>query len=127
MNLFQSGEFALHSGDKSTWKIDCDALTPEDMETLADIAVQMLPPFSRALGVPTGGEAFAAALNARSSEDGPTLIVDDVLTTGKSMEDYRMIFSEPTIGIVIFARGAAPSWVMPLFWMMDPSWADLNG
>jgi len=39
MNLFQFGDFSLHSGSKSKWKIECDALTDEDVEALAQATV----------------------------------------------------------------------------------------
>ncbi|KKL20362.1 hypothetical protein LCGC14_2456230, partial [marine sediment metagenome] len=44
------------------------------------------------------------------------LIVDDVLTTGASMEKQRAGRTN-TIGAVIFARGDCPAWVKPLFAM----------
>jgi orotate phosphoribosyltransferase len=48
------------------------------------------------------------------------LIVDDVLTTGKSMEEMRKKHSNVlTIGVVLFARGKCPKWVEPIFNMWD--------
>ena len=35
MILFQSGHFTLHSGAHTFWKVDCDALTDGDLDTLA--------------------------------------------------------------------------------------------
>lgn len=37
MNLFQTGNFKLHSGKTSNFKIECDALTDEDLETFAKL------------------------------------------------------------------------------------------
>ena len=34
-NLFQTANFILNSGVPSTFKIECDALTDEDIETFA--------------------------------------------------------------------------------------------
>lgn len=111
-HLFNSGNFTLHSGQQSSFKIDCDALTTADLEALACFAVGFLPPFGSVEGVPTGGLSLAAALKPYATE-GPLLIVDDVLTTGASMEEHRD--SREAIGLVIFARGQVPAWVTPLF------------
>lgn len=43
------------------------------------------------------------------------VIVDDVLTTGESMEEMRLHYSSRTIGVVLFARGKCPDWVTPIF------------
>ena len=42
------------------------------------------------------------------------LIVDDVFTTGASME---ALHTPGDIGAVVFARGLCPSWITPLFQM----------
>ncbi len=110
--LFQSGTFTLHSGSQSAWKIDCDSLTNDDLETLAQMAAEILPAFGEVIGVPEGGLRFAEALR-RYSRLGPTLIADDVLTTGGSMERFHMVGTD--LGVVIFARGKCPDWVTPLF------------
>jgi orotate phosphoribosyltransferase len=115
MNLFRSGEFTLASGAKSGRKIDCDALTDADWETLAAWAAEVLPPFGVVEGVPTGGLKFASALADHATLDaatGPLLIADDVLTTGGSMERQRA--GRLAIGVVLFARGRLPDWVYGL-------------
>ena len=61
MNLFQKGDFQLHSGGKSEFKIDCDALSEHDWETLAYMTAKEFR-FKRVVGVPEGGLAFARAL-----------------------------------------------------------------
>ena len=125
-NLFQKGEFHLHSGEVSDWKIDCDALTDADLETIAEQLVKRLPPFGRVSGVPTGGLRLAEVLGHHVTDGAPLLIVDDVLTTGSSMEEHakecltalsRLGINppEPTLGTVIFARGKCPDWITPLF------------
>lgn len=125
MALFQTGDFTLHSGEKASWKIDCDALTRKDWDTLARIVAGQID-FYDVYGVPTGGSAFAEALFPYASETAKNmLIVDDVLTTGNSMYEARSKFGEHSIGVVVFARGVPPSWVYPIFrmpdhWLNDP-------
>lgn len=64
--------------------------------------------------MPRGGLRLAEALKLYVTE-GALLIVDDVLTTGASMEEFRN--GREALGAVIFARGHCPSWVVPLFQM----------
>jgi len=47
-------------------------------------------------------------------DTGPTLIVDDVLTTGTSMIEMQKQYPN-AIGVVMFARGPCPSWVSSIF------------
>lgn len=121
MSLFQTGEFNLHSGQKSTFKIDCDALTDEDIKTVALMLVHRLPAFGFVIGVPQGGLRLAKAMKPFIVEDSNNrLIVDDVLTTGGSMEKFKKdmylpIFHPVVFGAVIFARSFTPDWITPLF------------
>ena len=119
MNLFQLGDFTLNSGVKSKWKLECDALTDDDIETLAEMIRQMVGPFSSVEGVPRGGLRLAAALQPFATLHGPHLIVDDVLTTGGSMERRKTELGSTkgtkTVGAVVFARGQCPWWIKPLF------------
>ena len=122
MGLFQLGEFALHSGDASEWKIDCDALTDDDWATLAYL-IQDRCSFRKVVGVPTGGLALARALERyviKGDPYLPVLIVDDVLTTGKSMQECKTELSESlVVGYVAFARGKCPYWVSSLFELLE--------
>ncbi len=124
MGLFNLGDFTLHSGAKTRWKIDCESLTVSDLRALAFMSLQLLSRrFGGVIGVPQGGLMFAEALKLYSSPPGPWLVVDDVLTTGSSMEEVRKTLVEvdgPTMGVVIFARGPCPPWVTPIFWMTEP-------
>ena len=118
-NLFRLGLFRLHSGDLSTWKIDCEALSDNDIRTLATI-IECRFEFSQAVGIPKGGLRLAEELNLRPHTPGaPVLIVDDVLTTGNSMEEKRREIGGTPIGVVIFSRGLCPSWVYPIFAFWD--------
>ena len=117
MILFQSGDFVLHSGASSGFKIDCDALTDDDWETLARIVAGRTK-FGAVYGVPSGGERFADALQKYiDPSESTTLLVDDVLTTGASMEAARKLTPGVVLGVVVFARGACPPWIWPIFTM----------
>ena len=117
MALFRTGIFTLHSGDTSTLKIDCDALTVDDWETISVQVAQRFK-FGSVVGVPSGGIPFARAMLPYVEDDiRYTLIVDDVLTTGASMEHERARCSGRTIGVVLFARGPCPEWIHPVFRM----------
>lgn len=120
MNLFQTGEFKLHSGGISNFKIECDALTEDDLETIAKLISQKFN-FNFVIGIPTGGEELAEKLEKYVDKyTSKTLIVDDILTTGFSMEDYHWdINGRENIGVVIFARGPCPDWITPIFQMWE--------
>jgi orotate phosphoribosyltransferase len=124
MTLFQFGEFTAHSGTRLPFKIDCDALSDEDLRCLATLALQRLPPFGLAIGVPRGGLQFAETLKAYGSPLYlPPLIVDDVLTTGASMERTKSSMSAGLVyGLVIFARGPCMDWVTPIFRLDQRFW-----
>lgn len=117
MQLFEDKPFVGHAGPKLLFKIECDALTDDDLETLAAVIARKYT-FRVLLGIPRGGLRLARALEKYRSREGGVLIVDDVLTTGKSMEDMRSQTGEDKSnisGVVIFARGKCPSWVTPIF------------
>lgn len=114
--LFQRGEHQLHSGGSSRWLIDVDALSDESIEAAAEWLASLLPPFGSVVGIPEGGLRLAKAMEKHATE-GPVLIVDDVLTTGASMETER---EGHEIGAVLFARGPCPEWVTPLFELGAP-------
>lgn len=123
VNLFQTGDFTLSSGEKSFFKIECEALTSHDWETLAEMLAQRVPAFSRVISVPTGGDLLAICMRDHVRPNTQqVLIVDDVLTSGGSMNRARdrLQREEPgvlAIGAVIFAREFTPFWVYPLFQM----------
>ncbi len=118
MNIFQTGEFSLHSGGVSNFKIECDNLTDDDLETFAKLISDKVE-FNFVVGVPTGGEPLAEKLEKYANEyASKTLIVDDVLSTGSSMEDYHYdLAGRENIGIVIFARAQCPEWITPILSM----------
>jgi hypothetical protein len=126
MSLFQKINFTSHAGLPLTWKLECDALTEADWAAIAYIVSRNVR-FTSAHGIPRGGLAFAKALNVYKEDRGPDdeflLIVDDVLTTGKSMEEKKkwILEREPhcknkIMGVVLFSRAPqCPSWIMPVF------------
>ncbi len=121
MSIFIRQNITLHSGKPSDFKIECDGLSDEDINTLAFLIAKQIT-FGKVVGVPSGGLRLAEALkqyHTPSSEN--TLIADDVLTTGGSMEEMRKKVEGKSVGVVIFARGKCPSWIMPMFQMMEIS------
>jgi len=125
VNLFQQKEFFMHSGEFTTFKIECDALTDEDIETVAYLISKKFN-FNRVQGIAKGGTRLGIALQKYCIEDSKnSLIVDDVLTTGSSMKDARYSMwavypgGERVIGVVIFARGKCPDWITPIFQIWD--------
>lgn len=126
MNLFSRGNFTSSAGLELSWKIECDALTDEDIETLAHAVHEKMGAihFRKVVSVPRGGDRLAGALGKYLDPNGGrVLIVDDVLTTGASMErarnaELRYTSGVQISGVVIFSRVAwPPSWIYPIFRM----------
>ena len=92
MDLFQKVDFKSSAGLDLTWKIECDAISDDEWECIATMIMERAKPFRSAIGVPTGGIKLAEMLNeyGTGSYLDPVCIVDDVLTTGKSMEEYKV-------------------------------------
>jgi hypothetical protein len=117
MSLFKSvSGYRLHSGGRTDWKIDCDALSDESLRTLAKHIASRIS-FRRVVPVPRGGVRIARFLLSYCRRDSSlVLVVDDVLTTGASMEEAKLQIDDgAVVGVVIFARGACPPWVTPIF------------
>jgi hypothetical protein len=109
--MFKYKTFTAHSFAQLYWKIECDDLTSEDIKALACIIANAFK-FGSVIGIPKGGQRLAEALLPFCEEGYPLLVVDDVLTTGTSMNEY---YKPGAIGVVIFARGPCPDWVNPIF------------
>lgn len=126
-SLFQTGDFTLASGQKSAWKIECDALTADDWAALAVMLVERLPEFCGVHGVPRGGIPLMKALvpHQRIGAALP-LVVDDVWTTGGSMETFIRNkrdagqLGDEVLRAVVFARNPTPAAVVALFQMGAP-------
>jgi len=124
MNLFQSINFKSHSGLDLEWKIDMDALDDLDWFTIKKMILEIAPPFREAVGIPRGGVKLGDLLNehATGKDEDPICIVDDVLTTGESMEYFLSQYRHnrggfTAFGWVVFARAQCPPWVTALFQM----------
>jgi len=134
MNIFQEVDFKSHSGLDLSWKIECDGVSKKEWKCLTEMIMDYEKrPFQSAIGIPRGGVVLGSYLNQYSTEnpDDPILIVDDVLTTGGSMEEFKRerMFRNPTkyIGWVVFARGFPPQWCRSLFQMpFNPSDSSLR-
>ena len=122
-HLFHSGDFKSHSGLNLSWKIECDALQDAEWFTISKMIMEISPPFRKAVGIPRGGVKLGNLLDAHGTgkKEDPICIVDDVLTTGESMNEFKRIkqWREPKkyIGWVVFARTPPPDWVNVLFQM----------
>ena len=85
--------------------------------------MELSPPFRKAVGIPRGGVKLGNLLDVHGTgkKEDPICIVDDVLTTGESMNEFKRIkqWREPKkyIGWVVFARTPPPDWVNVLFQM----------
>ena len=118
--LFCEGEFRLHSGGQSSWKIECDALSSAEVALLARLVAERAGPFGPVVGVPRGGVRLAHALRRYAAPGCATvLLVDDVATTGRSLVEadarLRAEGVSEVRSFVLFARGDVPPWVGRLF------------
>ena len=90
-NFLERKDFTMHSGEKTFFKIECDALTEEEINTFALLITSKVR-FSGLVGIPRGGIRITEALKKYTLSyalSTTTLIVDDVFTTGFSMEEER--------------------------------------
>ena len=121
-HLFVEEDFIGHSGDELHWKIECDAITSSEWKCIARMIFEIeKKPFQAAIGIPRGGVELGRWLNEYSTQNAehPYLIIDDVLTTGGSMDEFReKNFKEKeSFGWVVFARKQPQPWVNALFQM----------
>lgn len=119
----QIANITLNSGRRSTFKIECDNITDAELEAMCALLAQIIPPFSRVSGVPTGGVRVEKAMRRHLSETGPILIVDDLWTTGGSIQRHlTAIDPREYLVAVLFARGETPPGVVALFKMNRLAW-----
>lgn len=110
--MFVLKDFVSHSGLTLPFKIECANLTYKDWECLAWLVSNMVGSFGSVEGVPRGGLLLANRLKDYITE-GPVLIVDDVFTTGASMDQQRN--KRYAKGAVVFARTTPPDWIGSIF------------
>ena len=128
-DLFQAIDFTSHAGKALNWKIEMDALSTQEWDCLAQMIYEYEPrSFGEVVGIPRRGLPLARALEgyATGNDEDPILIVDDVLTTGGSMNTFQMDYfrnRDPRRGYtgwVVFARTPlehANGWINALFMM----------
>lgn len=129
-DLFNIGHTVLASGLSSDFKIDCDGLNYKERKALVYLARQILPDFGIVFGVPTGGVWLADELGFYAKPECPTvLVVDDVWTTGGSMQRFaehlhatREYDIDNMEGLVLFARGSVPPELHVLFTLNPSLW-----
>lgn len=93
-NLFQRGDVTLNSGLTTHFKIECDALTEEDWDTIGFLLADQVYTYREVHGVPRGGLPLAKSMERWVQPDGATiLVVDDVWMTGGSV--LRFIDEHP--------------------------------
>jgi pyrimidine operon attenuation protein/uracil phosphoribosyltransferase len=128
MSLFIDQSFTSHSGKHLPFKIECDNLTDEDLDVFCEMIInagKTYPSmkFREVCGIPSGGLRIADKLKYKiDMTSNRLLIIDDVLTTGKSMEEMKINamqqgWKEDNIfGIVLFSRADyAPLWITPIY------------
>lgn len=124
VGLFQVGQFQFSSGVRSPFKFECDEMTDDEIAALAFLGSHQICHFADVVPVPKGksgseidnAKRFAKALDRYAKPGyGITLLVDDVLTTGASMEAARAkCGSAITVGLVMFAYKRPASWITPV-------------
>ena len=133
MNLpiFQTGTFSLHSGSDTWWRINAEGLTDDDLRFFAGKILHMpwiAQGFDRVIGIDRGGlrlgdmiREMTIGINRANTQLHRTLIVDDVLTTGASMEAAKKECKGTIVGAVMICRSDpstyewhCPHWVHPV-------------
>jgi hypothetical protein len=99
-NLFQSGQFKLNSGKVSNFKIECDALTQEDIDTFALLISQKYK-FKEVVGVPTGGIRIEDALKKGYKLKLSSLEIKEILDRESDDLQHFILYETPTGNLVI--------------------------
>ena len=120
--LFEMGDFVSHAGLPLKWKIECDAISPEQWEALAAMIMDyQKEPFSKVVGIPRGGLPLQYALEKYVTKgDYPWLVCDDVYTTGTSFNEFCTSNDKLwAYKWVVFARTPTKKSINALFTMPD--------
>lgn len=122
MGIFQRGLFIFSSGRRSDWKVEIDKADDEDIKTLALRGIEKLDGFSKVIPVPKGksgspidnAKRIAEVLQPFAEPDNehlPVLVVDDVYTTGDSINAEMKLHGYNVMGLVLFAHAKPPPWI----------------
>ena len=127
-HLFVEEDFKSHAGLDLHWKIEMDALDEAEWKCIARMIMEyQTEPFQAAIGIPRGGLKLSGYLNEYSTQNpkDPYLIIDDVLTTGGSMEEFKEehFKNKKVVGWVVFSRKKPATWIKTLF-QMPKKWVD---
>ena len=110
------GDFVLHSGAKSSWKLVVERITGDSLQQVYD--AMNIKPDSWPIGIPTGGTYILDHVYIFDhvpllySSSAPVTLVDDVVTTGSSMELAKTLLEQAGIKVIdqvcILNRGDYP-------------------
>jgi hypothetical protein len=128
VDFLKHGEFRSHSGITLRFKIECDALSDATWECFAKEiarATKSMGGIKEVHGIPSGGTKLANALGGYATEGGRIVaVVDDVLTTGRSMEEKKKKLIEDGVepgdiyGFVLVRRSQDwTNWIYPFFYV----------
>lgn len=122
--MFKDKKFISRSGKRLKFKIECDSLAFEDIRVFTKIITGNFT--YKSVDMPETGcsplQLLKHVLELKTSKDGEfdVLIIDDVFTTGNSMEDVKKRHKgKNIIGVVLFSRGKCPKWITPIFELND--------
>lgn len=129
IKMFKFKNFKSHTGKLLSWKIECNDLSKDDIKCITNVIIHRIS-YQHVLCPPTKSKQLRrliALLKHHATKEGryAYLIIDDVLTTGKSMEQEYQFLQNHGIekrlitGIVIFARNECPHWITPIFQLND--------
>lgn len=121
----------LHSGGTSHWLVRGELMFEDERlrESVLSFWVEYLKhwqPRVHVVGIPTGGTPWAEALKERvelDEIDGPVVLVDDVVTTGKSMKEAAPKFRTVIARLCVVDRGPSHG----IYGLSVQSWAHLPG
>ena len=110
------GDFVLHSGAKSSWKFVVERITGDSLQQVYD--AMNIKPDSWPVGIPTGGTYILDRVWRSRAEPRfalyrrPVTLIDDVVTTGASMEQAKALLEGAGITVndrvCILNRGDYP-------------------
>lgn len=129
-----------HNDRRLEWDIDTNSLSEDDLKSAAFMLQAHLFPYAEVYSASDSSDAFAAALRIYADKRANSiLIAQDVLRTGKSIQNKRVELVESLLrddkqmkgldrnqethllkvqGAVLFCRGQVlPRWVSPLFYI----------